>query len=117
MAIGIPIQAQRIRHFNAAVELHHNLQHRVRTGKPAYAGVVVPGPQIDRAGLRVEVLPAVAQGVHVVCTGVLLVAECVILIFLRHRARRIRQLHHVAVRIVQVVTLRVSALYIDRVDS
>ena len=117
MAISVPVETERIRHFNAAAELHHNLQYRVRTGKPAYARVVVPGAQVDRAGFRVEILPAVAQGVRVVCTGALLVAECVVLVFLRHRACRIGQLHHVAVRIVQVVALRVAALYIDRVDS
>ena len=66
MAIGVPVETERIRHLNAAAELHHDLQYCVRTGKPANPGVVVPGAQIDRAGLRVEVLPAVAQGIRVI---------------------------------------------------
>ena len=75
----------------------------VLLGEAADEGVIVPGPEVVSAGLRVPVLPAVAEGVAVRRRGRLLVAEGIVVVGLHGAAAAVGQIDHVAVSIEEIV--------------
>ena len=75
----------------------------VLLGEAADEGVIVSGPEVISAGLRVPVLPAVAEGVAVRRRGRLLVAEGVVVVGLHGAAAAVGQVDHVAVGVEEVV--------------
>ena len=89
----------------------------VLLGEAADGWVVVSRSQVVGAGFKVQVFAAVAEGVGVEAVRVLLIAECVVVVFLVDRAVEVGGGDYVAVGVEEVVFGLVRTRPADEVDA